>query len=139
MHTESFPSFLKRVDCFPIVGSDGSVFMRRFRLLRTRWGNLYLHQFLRGDEDRCFHDHPWSFVTLILCGGYSEEMPNGSRWRSPGTLLYRPATHRHRVECSKPAWSLVFVRPKSRAWGFWTKAGWRQWLPGQPRPVCEDV
>lgn len=131
------PAILARVDQLDITGSDGSVFMRRYRLLRTRWGGFYLHQFLRGDEDKCLHDHPWRFVTLILSGGYTEVLPNGTRWRPPGTLLYRPAEHRHRVDCDRVCWSLVFVCRKSRPWGFWTVRGWQQWLLGQ-RPICED-
>ena len=33
--------------------------------------NLFLHRFLKSDEP-IMHDHPWSYTTLILCGGYWE-------------------------------------------------------------------
>jgi hypothetical protein len=91
------------------VGRDVDVYLRRWTLLRTPWGKLLLHQFLRSDADKCLHDHPWRFVTLILAGGYHEVLPNGTRWRSPGTLLSRPAKFRHRVVIDRPSWSLVGV------------------------------
>lgn len=127
------------LEYFDITNAAGDVFMRRYKLLQTPWGNLYLHHFLRSDEDLCLHDHPWRFVTLILWGGYREVLPGGARHRPPGTLLFRPATFRHRIECDRPAWSLVFVGTKRRAWGFWTRFGWRRFTPGQARPICEEA
>jgi hypothetical protein len=124
----------KRLD---IANNAGDVFMRRYYLLKWGWFNVYLHEILRSDEDLCLHDHPWRFATLILAGGYDEVLPGGVRHRPPGTFLFRPAKFRHRIECTRPAWSLVFVGRKCRAWGFFTRLGWRQWFPGQARPICE--
>lgn len=85
--------------------------------------NCKLHTFFRGDMDRELHDHPWPFWTLVICGGYHEEIPpeqfregmNWKRedespfypvqnayghqfaWREVGDLDYRPAKWRHRV------------------------------------------
>lgn len=134
----SKPTFLSRFNRLDIANAAGSVFMRRYRLLTTRWGNLYLHEILRSDEDKCLHDHPWRFITLILIGGYREELPTRTEWRPSGTLLYRPATWRHRVEIDRPAWSLVWVSRKVRRWGFFTRHGWRAFVLGEPRPICED-
>jgi hypothetical protein len=120
-------------------GDPNDAYLRRWTLLRTRWGSLRLHQFLRGDVDTCaLHDHPWSFLTLILIGGYREVLPGGVRWRPPGTLLYRPAAFRHRVEVGRPSWSLVWTRQKSRAWGFWTPRGYRPFRQGMTS-VCEEA
>jgi hypothetical protein len=120
-------------------------------VFKCRWFAVYLHEFERSDHDRCLHDHPWGFVSIILRGGYWEEMfDNGysyrtsRRWRRPGSILVRPAKTAHRIELTAGAeagilpkpWSLVIVGRKSRAWGFWTIAGWREWSPGYS-PVCE--
>jgi hypothetical protein len=129
--------WLSRVERFDITNSAGSVFMRRYKLLRTGFGNLYLHHILRSDEDLCLHDHPWRFITLVIAGGYREVLPTAAKNRGVGTLLYRPARFRHRVEVARPAWSLVWVGRKVRRWGFFTKLGWRPFLPGQARPICE--
>jgi hypothetical protein len=101
--------------------------MVRYMLLRTRWFNLYLHNFLRSDADRHCHDHPWSFCSLILTEWYVEHTPNGERRFKPGSVLYHPAEWLHWVEVAKPMWTLVLVFPKRREWGFLTERGWIRW------------
>lgn len=132
--------FRRWLDRFPVlvIGRDSTdVYMRRYKLLRTPWFNLYLHEFIRGDVDDCLHDHPWRFWTLILAGGYTEHLWGGaSRWRPPGTFLYRPATWRHRVT-TDGAWSLVLVGRRRRAWGFYTRYGFVPFSLGQKSPLCE--
>jgi hypothetical protein len=130
-------SILNRFERFDIANAAGNVFMRRYKLLKTNSGNVYLHEILRSDEDMCLHDHPWSFITIILRGGYREQLPRGKFWRRPGQLLIRPAQTAHRVEVDRPAWSLVIVSRKWRDWGFFTRDGWRAFRVGQPRPICE--
>lgn len=145
--------FLARLNSNPIGDGKGSVFFVRYDLLKTRFGSLYLHEFKRSDHDRCLHDHPWPFVTLILRGGYREqvgviahwsdepwEMGRISHWRPPGYFGRYPATHAHRIEIdpSKPLpWSLVWVGRRTRPWGFWTRDGWRAWVKGEASPICE--
>ncbi len=98
---------------------------------------IFVHKLCRSDHDRALHDHPWSFLTVILRRGYFEvfydhSQPDWLRERftqhKPGAVLYRPACHRHRVVIKgKPAWTLVFVGPKCRKWGFWPDSGWCWW------------
>lgn len=155
--------FRRILSFFPVqdIGDGaGNVFFYRYTLARTRLGNVYLHEFLRGDLDRCLHDHPWSFVTIVLRGGYREFVtPDAARcekirvrqpdddgfvptsvgiWRRPGSILYRPAEFAHRIEIDprmpRP-WSLVFTGPKKRLWGFHTNSGWKSWIPGA-NPDC---
>jgi len=47
----------------------------------------------------------------------------------PGMVLFRRATHRHRVVLidGKPAWTLVIRGPYVRDWGFFTYQGWQRW------------
>ena len=89
-----------------------------------------LHLFRRGEPHADPHDHPWSFETEILAGGYVEEVfrvsPDGG-WRSelversPGTLHQVPAEHIHRIielpqrEC----WTVVRAGPNVRGTRFW--------------------
>lgn len=135
----AFRKFLARCDVLEIYDHQHRTFMYRYKLLRTRFGNLYLHEIVRSDSDLCLHDHPWRFVTLILAGGYWEELAGGHwRWRSPGTLLYRPAKFAHRIEVDRPAWSLVWVTPKVKPWGFFQRDGWKPWNYGDPRPICGE-
>lgn len=34
--------------------------------------NVYLHRFMRSDDDRALHDHPWSNLSILLRGSYGE-------------------------------------------------------------------
>lgn len=120
------------------IGGDSGIFFRRFTLIKFPFLSVYLHQFFRGDLDRCLHDHPWSFVSIVLCGGYYEHMESGKYWRRPGSILFRRATTAHRVTIRPGThpYSLVFVGRKWRDWGFYTLSGWKAWRPGWS-PICE--
>jgi hypothetical protein len=125
---------------FPVqeIGNHEGVFFFRYTLLRAKLFNIYLHQFIRGDMDRCLHDHPWDFISIVLWGGYWEEMWAGKFWRRPGSILFRRAKTAHRVtlDPGKRAWSLVITGPKVRPWGFWEPSGWVKWKPNYS-PICE--
>lgn len=111
-------ALLRRVLPFKDIGwpEHGEEFTR-FTLLKTRWGNLYLHRLKCLKMIPFCHDHPWWFLTLILRGGYWEYTTATSWvWRRPGSLLYRPATHRHGVMTPAVMWSLVLTGPKCRDW-----------------------
>src|SRR5690606_8416676 len=58
-----------------IVGADnpeGPYLERWYLLPRNRVLNVYLHRFLRDDDDRALHDHPWAWLSLLLQGSYVE-------------------------------------------------------------------
>lgn len=112
-----------------IVNCDRDPYMVRWYLFRRERVAAFLHLFFRSDEDRALHDHPWSFITIILWRGYVEHTPSGRRRKWPGMICFRPAEWRHRVELvdGKPAVTLVIRFKKRREWGFWTPAGFIQW------------
>ena len=100
-------------------------YMRRWTL-KTPWGMLRLHHILRSDHDRHFHDHPMSFASLTLKGGYIEYRPGMSASRfEPGSVVVRRGEDLHRLELlEKDAWTLVVTTPIYRDWGFLTDEGW---------------
>ena len=134
----------------------------RTKLIQTPFGNLDLHVFHASDAGRELHDHPWTFISLILWGGYTEVMPvrsirrmildNGamSGWgapesvherarRCPGALLFRPANWAHRVELEpgRKSVSILWTFPKrtDRDWGF-APDGWVNWRTYHDRKGC---
>lgn len=108
-------------ECFPELGP----MLIRYFVLRTPLFAIFLHHFRRSDNDRHVHDHPWSFVTLLLSGGYWEHLPDRtSKWRKRFSILYRPAEWQHWVEIEKPVWTLVLRLRRRREWGFVTPRGW---------------
>lgn len=91
----------------------------RFTLLRTPWFNVYLHKLEAPVPHPQCHDHPWSFVAVVLSGGYWEQSFGGDWvWRGPGSVLYRHATHRHNVVTPRGVtnWSVIFTTRKFRDW-----------------------
>ena len=115
-----------------VVGatSPGGAYLRRWYVIpRNRWFNVHLHQFLRDDDDRALHDHPWWSASLMLDGAYIEHTiaPGGIHRREmieAGTLRVRSAAHAHRIELlarrgdRKPCWTLFITGPVVRRWGF---------------------
>lgn len=113
-----------------IGGADDPYLLRWYMIPRNPFVNVYLHKFLRSDDDRALHDHPWWFVSLILRGSYNEVTEAGTRHRRAGSIAFRPAEHRHRVQLDSnswvsdrefPCWTLIITGRRSRTWGFWCK------------------
>lgn len=57
-----------------IKSKTGELHFRRYRLFWTPWFALYIHRIYKADEDPYPHSHPWNFISLILNGGYIEEL-----------------------------------------------------------------
>ncbi len=85
---------------------------------RPKWFpfNVFIHKILKSDLGD-LHDHYWSYLTVILKGGYKETTKNGTFYRKPGYIGYRKADDRHSLELfgDKPAWTLIFVGPNKGA------------------------
>lgn len=69
----------------------------------SRLPNLYLHVFLRPDDDRALHDHPWAWVSWLLSGTYIEHTIGAGgirhqRTRQAGSLRAAFARGAHRVD-----------------------------------------
>jgi len=120
------------------IGNPDSPYMLRWYLIpRNPWLNVYLHKFLRDDDDRALHDHPWWFLSLMIRGAYCETRPtnilgetmNWTTTRQAPSIAFRRAEDRHRVALidGKPCWTIVVTGPKVRDWGFWCPKGFVVW------------
>jgi len=119
---------------FYIGGHERPYMMRWWLLPRNPWLNVYLHKFLRDDDDRALHDHPWWFISVMLRGRYVEIMDHTTNVRTAGTIAYRSATARHRITLDRdaggnpiPCWTLIITGPKVRTWGFHCPKGFVPW------------
>ena len=103
-------------------------YLTRYTLFERKSFQICLHIFHRSDADDQ-HDHPWPFVSLILWRGYVEVTGNKRSRKYPGMLLFRKATHQHRVELVKErkAITLVVMGKRIREWYFFTKEGRMIW------------
>ena len=90
---------------------------------------MYLHIIRRADWAHCQHDHPWAFTTIILRGGYEEQVGDELFVRKPGYIGYRPRTFEHRITrlLSDTAVTLVLRGPNHDSWGFRTAIGKVDW------------
>lgn len=101
------------------IGLHECPYMRRwvadFSLFSVR-----IHRWQSSDDARSFHDHPWWFLTLVLCGAYVDVSPTGRDPLRIGSIRFRRANHRHTVEVKRPGtWTLVITGRAVRRWGFW--------------------
>lgn len=121
-----------------IARGDGSVYLHRWTLFRSSPNGLfskiglgdmriYVHRFTDSDHTKCKHDHPNKLTSFIFWNGYSEEYWDTKEkctkvqvYKAPCLRTF-PASHAHRVTLldGKHAWSIVWMRPKERPWGFW--------------------
>jgi hypothetical protein len=138
------------------------LYLRRFYIFRSRWfglnfGDIYLHNIVRSDDDQDPHDHPWGFRGIVLRGGYTDERWYWAEYRcippttkkgvrlgpvresvEPFQFIRRVAEHIHRVRLNSgpqgdetQAWTLIFTSAYARDWHFITENGpvfWRRYL-----------
>lgn len=112
-----------------ITRSSNEPYLIRYTLIKNKWFSIKIHKILLSD-DACWHDHPWSFISFILKGGYkeySDKNPNGKFFK-PLSVLWRPAEWKHRLEITQPCWTLIISFKRKRKWGFFTKEGWVEWF-----------
>lgn len=116
---------MKRFEAWGLYRSDIAGYMHRW-ILRTPWFTVRIHHILSSDHDRDFHDHPFSFMSLILRGGYGEHRPTGAfQIYKAGSVVYRRAEDFHRLTLiDDSAWTLVVTGPYRRPWGFLVDTTW---------------
>ena len=124
-----------------IPAPDGSPYMSRWHFptwLARRYDAafLFLQFFHQSDQDRGWHDHPWTwFKSRILRGAYLQATPYF--WRGEWRQAYRVfregdcnyiTSERHTISIlRRPTWTLLLAGPKhGRSWGFMDHKG-RTW------------
>lgn len=107
------------------IGRPECPYMRRW-VFHTYFFSIRLHQWYRSDDRRYLHDHPWSFITFVLKGEYTDvsEGPEGGarihQTLHAGKVQYRKAEHRHYVSVpGKGCWTLLLTGRHKRNWGFY--------------------
>jgi hypothetical protein len=121
--------------------NKNDLYLRRYYVYRGKHRpHIYLHHIVRSDYER--HDHPWDFTSIILTGEYREHLATVSHWgddhgipevfmtsrvKKAGDIVSHKAEELHRLELTKPMWTLVFSGKKTRLWGFQTTD--KGWIP----------
>jgi len=134
-------SILPRIAKKRVITRANSPYLIRYTLIKTKWFSLKIHKIIQSDPED-LHDHPWSFISLILWGGYTEERilnptDYASKWKykfkfySPLSLLIRKRPSIHRLILPKdkngkprPCFTLVLTLRRKSSWGFWKSDQW---------------
>lgn len=125
---------------------DGKVYLDRWGF-ECKWAGVYLHRMEAPDPGLDLHDHPWSFLSIVLAGGYTEERADtryaptlarvAERMPAPGRrgfavrrgaltarLMRLDECHRVVALHAPRVWTLVLRGPRRRPWGFYMRDGW---------------
>lgn len=140
-------------------------YMSRWILIHPG-GTIRLHNIRQADQDHDLHDHPWDFVSIILRGGYIEEVPKNRLDRAgqggteyityePGDVNMVSAEDSHRIDLvfdrkldpldpgEDGVWTLVFSGNYKRGWGFWSRYSgqfipWREYVNSKPGVTTQE-
>lgn len=123
--------------------SEGD-YMTRWRIIQTPWGGIFLHKFEMPDPRPTLHDHPFAFFSIVLRGGYEEQRRDTHIYdparedtrtysypRRVRLFNYMPLRALHWISKLErtPTWTLVFVGPRDRVWGYLDRNGkWTDFL-----------
>ena len=143
-----------RVPDFIVGGRDRPYLLRWWLIPRNPVLNVYLHCFLRDDDDRALHDHPWAWASVLLKGAYVEHTIDAGgihrrQVRQAPSIKISGPKRAHRVELLSgkvyavlgdevllddynpsrrvPCWTLFITGPRMREWGFHCERGWVPW------------
>lgn len=84
--------------------------------------SLRLHRFTPNHHDQTPHDHPWSFITLVIWGGYQNiDLSGDVEWLRMGSIRLRRAEHAHTTVTGPRGCITVIITGRLRhpGWGFW--------------------
>lgn len=133
---------------------DGKIYLDRWGVEYKPLGGIFIHRMQAPDPGEDLHDHPWSFVSFRLWGGYIEErvlsrhapswagnaegstrhhgvhVRRGERMRRPRwrwSMLRINEAHRIVELEGDWVWTLVIHGPTRQPWGFYLSSGWIPW------------
>lgn len=118
-----------------------SEYIVRLHVVKTPWWAICVHWINKPDAERWLHDHPVSFLSIILRGGYLEYRGNlHFNWRKH--FNYIRSTDRHVITNVYPdTVTLCFMGPKTQEWGFYVpekgKVFWKDYYEAKRKG--EDV
>lgn len=118
-----------------LIDIDGRPYLERYYLGQLLGITFYLHRFVRDDDERHLHNHPWNHaLSLVLCGRYTEIKAEPStsahiRLNAANLILLTTSVVRwcnyigrddfHQISGVKPeTWTLFMHTPRTQRWGF---------------------
>jgi hypothetical protein len=112
--------------------------------------SVRVHRILRSDEGDHFHDHPASFVSIIVRGRYAEVFPqwdqhglyvgDSFKWRNEGDVYFRRFYDFHRVQLlpeeeGEPVVTIFIMFKWRQKWGYLMQPAYKRYY----RDVYEEA
>lgn len=105
-----------------------SGYITRLHIVQTPLFAICLHWLHKPDPEPYQHDHPVTFLSIILRGGYTERRNGKLRWRRWFNFIRASYNDVHTIlEVLPNTLTLCFMGPKRREWGFHKPRGWQYW------------
>lgn len=103
-------------------------YITRLHFIKTPWFAIDFHWLHHPDPEPFLHDHPVSFLSIILWGGYDELRLGRVVRRSWFNYIRASLADSHTIMAVRPhTLTLCLMGPKVREWGFHTPHGWIYW------------
>lgn len=110
-----------------------SEYITRLHIIKTPWWAICVHWIKKPDPEPWLHDHPVTFLSYILSGGYVEwrsrngELPQFKTRKTFNWITASKSDCHSIVEVLPNTVTLCFMGPKVREWGFHTLTDWIMW------------
>jgi hypothetical protein len=125
--------FAKRWNFIPMRFSPGAGFIDLLQFFATPALTVQLHYIKRPDPTYLYHDHPWSFLSLIVKGSYTEKIMRDPYDTNSYEVKHRPRFSLHRM---KNSWAHnIFESEEGTVtlfvFGRWVREGFRFYQDGK--------
>lgn len=104
--------------------------------------SIRVHHFLRSDDKRAYHNHPWWFLTFVLRGSYTDVSPEGRDELRRFNFRYRKAEHAHYVDVPKGGcWTVLVTGKPLNKWGFIVNGKLKRplkYFHAYGHPICSE-
>lgn len=109
-----------------------SEYITRLHVIKTPLFAICVHWIKKPDPEPYQHDHPVSFISFILSGGYKEFRFKNKAYADItrfwiNTFSASPEDRHTITDVAPNTVTLCFMGPKTRDWGFHTPEGWVMW------------
>lgn len=121
--------------CFWRWTDVDSKYITRLHIIKTPWWAICVHWINAGDPEPYQHDHPVTFLSLILRGGYLEQRREVRKARLFFNFIRANRDDTHRILHVLPRTvTICLMGPKVQDWCFHTPSGlvyWRDYYAEQ--------
>ena len=118
-----------------LISRNGIPYLERYFVASTKNHSIYLHRFVGADGDLEVHNHPFDAISIVLAGGYAEEVIEEFSMREGLFGHLRQVNRFNRIKADKYH-RIAEIDPETWTLFIHNKRHGRTWCfvkPNQPR------